>query len=318
MNKILISFAPCLALGFVCAADSFNTSAYQGTGDVTFGLATTTNTRTFNCEQSSGRTAAMGEITGASGSVWTVPASNNFSTAQHAANLYDECSGNTPDSLSEVNLSNVPVVTIDDDGDEITGYIFADNYFELYINGVLVGVDAVPFTPFNSSVVKFKVSKPYDIAFKLIDWEENLGIGSEAGRGSRYSPGDGGIIASFSDGTVTGADWKAQAFYTAPIYDLSCLKETGTVRDSSGCSTKPASNANSYGIHWPQPMGWMNEGFDSSDWPQAVTYTEATIGVNNKNGYLNFVEKFTGAGAEFIWSSNLILDNLVLVHYRVE
>lgn len=314
-KAILLTIVTGLLQSFSQAAD---TSTYQGSGDVTFGLAQTTQASIFNCEQSSGRTAAMGEIVGASGTTWTVPAANQFLTAKQTVNLYDECSGNTPSNLQEINLEEVPVVTVDTDGEVITGFIFADNYFELYINGTLIGVDAVPFTPFNSSVVKFKVKKPYDIVFKLIDWEENLGLGSEAGRGSRYSPGDGGIIASFSDGTVTGAHWQAQVFYTAPVYDLSCLKETGTVRDSSSCSTDAANNANSYGIHWQLTEGWNSKGFDASGWPQATTYTEQQIGVNNKNGYLNFVEKFTGAGAEFIWSSNLILDNLVLVHYRVE
>ena len=293
-------------------------STYQGSGDVTFGLAQTIQPDIFNCEQSHGRTAATGEIRGASGTVWTVPASNQFLTAEPAANLYDECSGYTPANLDEVNLNAVPVITVDEGGDLITGFIFADNYFELYVNGTLIGVDAVPFTPFNSSVVRFKVNKPYDIAFKLIDWEENLGIGSEAGRGSQYSPGDGGLIASFSDGTVTGSHWRAQTYYTAPIHDLNCLTETGSLRSASNCSTNPGKTTDSYGVHWPIPEDWMNKGFDSSNWPQATTYTEETIGVNNKNGYLNFTEKFTGAGAEFIWSSHLILDNLVLVHYRVE
>ncbi|MBF4391740.1 hypothetical protein EAY32_28175, partial [Vibrio anguillarum] len=77
-------------------------------------------------------------------------------------------------------------------GEEITGYIFADNYFELYINGQLVAVDTVPFTPFNSSIVKFKVNKPYTIAVKVIDWEENLGLGTEDNRGKAFHPGDGG------------------------------------------------------------------------------------------------------------------------------
>jgi hypothetical protein len=38
--------------------------------------------------------------------------------------------------------------------------LVADNYFELYING-MIGVDATPFTPFNSHMVRFRVKRPY-------------------------------------------------------------------------------------------------------------------------------------------------------------
>jgi hypothetical protein len=36
--------------------------------------------------------------------------------------------------------------------------LVADNYFELYING-MIGVDATPFTPFNSHMVRFRVKR---------------------------------------------------------------------------------------------------------------------------------------------------------------
>ncbi|MBF4317705.1 hypothetical protein EAY30_22735, partial [Vibrio anguillarum] len=129
-----------------------------------------------------------------------------------AVDLYEECANITPESIADVDEDSVPVTIVDANGEEITGYIFADNYFELYINGQLVAVDTVPFTPFNSSIVKFKVNKPYTIAVKVIDWEENLGLGTEDNRGKAFHPGDGGFIASFSDGTVTSSDWQAQTF----------------------------------------------------------------------------------------------------------
>ena len=55
----------------------------------------------------------------------------------------------------------MPIVEIDKDGEVVTGFIIADNYFQLYVNGKLVGVDAVPYTPFNSSIVRFRVKRPY-------------------------------------------------------------------------------------------------------------------------------------------------------------
>lgn len=50
-----------------------------------------------------------------------------------------------------------------------------------------MGVDPIPYTPFNSSFVKFKAKRPIKYAIKLIDWEENLGIGSELNGGNPFT-----------------------------------------------------------------------------------------------------------------------------------
>jgi hypothetical protein len=71
----------------------------------------------------------------------------------------------------------------------------ADNYFQLFVNGRLVAVDSVPFTPFNSSVVRFRAKRPLTYAIKLVDWGGgNVGLGTESGGGPHH-PGDGGFIA---------------------------------------------------------------------------------------------------------------------------
>lgn len=298
---------------------SSNVESYAGSGSVTQGQATTINSGLFTCKNGRSRTSAVGVQVDSNAKEWTVPSTHQFLFAAHAPDLFNECSGVTPENLSQVNINAIQAVEIDADGDVITGYIFADNYFELYINGKLVGVDAVPFTPFNSSLVKFKVKKPYNIAIKLVDWEENLGLGSEDNRGKKYHAGDGGFIASFSDGTVTNDQWFAQTFYTSPIYDLTCLKEKDQLRDSAGCFTGGTDDGtNAYGIHWALPKNWQTAAFDYSQWPQASTYSEDQIGVNNKVAYMNFIEKFSGAGAQFIWSSNVVLDNQVLLKYQVK
>ncbi len=298
---------------------STNLSDYQGSGVISQGGAETTIQNLYQCERGRARVAGVGEVTDFDGKTWVVPGVNHFTTGPISTDLHNECTGYRPSSLSQVNLNNVPVVEIDSDGDLITGYIFADNYFELYINGTLVGIDSVPFTQFNSSVVKFKVKKPYSIAVKVIDWEENLGLGSESNRGSNYHPGDGGFIASFSDGTITNSEWQAQTYYTAPIYDLTCLNEMGSLRQSNTCTTQGADDGrNAYAIHWATPENWQAESFNASNWPSATTYTESVIGVDNKDAYMNFREKFAGSGAQFIWSSNVVLDNEVLLRYQVK
>ena len=53
-------------------------------------------------------------------------------TAPKLPDLYNECIGLRPKSLAEVDINKVPVVEIDKDGEVVTGYMVADNYFELY------------------------------------------------------------------------------------------------------------------------------------------------------------------------------------------
>ncbi len=322
-KNILFSVGGIVMIGSTamsCASDDIQMhhDDYLGSGSITQGAATTVVSNLFTCQNGRSRVTGIGEITDAQGAVWTVPGSNQFSSAPKAMDLYEQCAGITPRNLAEVNQDDVPVVTVDPQGEVITGYIFADNYFELYINGKLIAVDSVPFTPFNSSIVKFKVSKPYTIAVKVIDWEENLGLGSENNRGNAYHAGDGGFIASFSDGTVTNRDWQAQTFYTSPILDLSCLSEKDGARLSTDCGVTDEKNGQqAYAVHWTMADNWMNEDFDSSTWPQASLYSDDEIGVNNKKAYMNFIEKFSGAGASFIWSTNVVLDNEVLLRYTV-
>jgi hypothetical protein len=285
------------------------TIAYNGTGSVSQGLATTTTvSRLYDCM--GGRVTSLGTITSADGKVWTVPADVNFSTANKLPDLFNSCNGKSPASLAAVDTASVPVTVIDPDGEIITGFIFGDNYFELYVNGKLVGVDAVPYTPFNSCFVKFKAKRPIKYAIKLVDWEENLGIGSENNGGDPLHAGDGGFIAKFSDGTKTGSAWKAQTFYIAPLANPNCVTETGTSRTSVGCSL-PTTAVSSYALHWTVPTTWFASDFDFSPWPAATTYADNVVGAQNP--YTNFTAQF--AGAQFIWSSNLILDNLVLLRF---
>jgi len=298
-------------------------SQYLGTGSVTQGLATPTSANLYVC--TNGRISALGSITASDNTAWTVPAVTNFTNNSFpfASNLYNECTGNlyanSTAALAALNGSDI--VTIDPNGELITAYFFADNYFEMYINGVPVGKDNVPFTQFNSNIVRFKANRPFTIAMLLVDWEERLGVGCETNGGFTYHCGDGGMVAVFKDASSniiakTGSDWKAQTFYTAPIMNLTCPSEVGTSRLSSNCSSAD-SNAGStyYGLHWAKPANWAQATFDDSSWPAASLYANATIGVDNKPAYTNFTTIFDDPtnDAQFIWSKNVILDNEVIV-----
>lgn len=127
-----------------------------------------------------------------------------------------------------------------------------------------------------------------------------------------------------SDGktvALTDGSWRAQTFYTAPLPDPSCLKVEGAVRDSSSCDASGSNNGRAYSAaHWPLPAGWTGPDFDDTTWPLATTFTNETVGVNSKPGYTNFTDVFDApaADAQFIWSSNLILDNLVLIRKTID
>ena len=181
----------------------------------------------------------------------------------------------------------MPVVEIDADGEVITGYIVADNYYEMWVNGKLVSVDNTPYTPFNSAIVKFKVKRPYTMAFLLVDWDEHLGLGMEqfpvpvTPATTQWYPGDGGLIAKFSDGTMTDSSWKAQCF----------------------------------AVHYPSPENWQSPRFNDTNWPRAWEFTDQEIGVTALPAYTRYPELFDGA--RWIWSQNLVLDNVVIARKTV-
>lgn len=270
------------------------------------------------------RVAGVGEIQDSQGTIRTVPAETQFQDdglafAADLYNAYGQSHASTSDALASLNPDDI--IEIDADGELVTAYIFADNYFELFINGVGVAKDAVPFTQFNSSLVQFRVALPFVAAFRAVDWEENLGTGTESNQGSDFHPGDAGLVAVFKDSSgdtlgITDASWKAQTFYTAPVTDISCIVESTGVRSSSSCDTSaPQSLDEIYAVYWDIPDNWMETSFDDTAWPSAVTYTNDEVGVDNKPAYTNFTDVFDDADSDalFIWSASLVLDNHVLI-----
>ncbi|WP_423999968.1 hypothetical protein [Maribacter sp. IgM3_T14_3] len=305
-----------------------NSEVYKGTASVSQGSATVLTQNIFNCDR--GREAPIGTSTATDGSKWTVPAEVNFTddSFPFASDLFNPCTKVEYITADEAlaALDGTDIIEVDADGEVVTAYVFADNYFEMYINGIPVGKDNVPFTQFNSNIVRFKVKTPFTIAMKLVDWEENSGLGSESNRGKAFHPGDGGMVAVFKNAkneiiATTNSNWKAQTYYTAPIKDLSCVSEEGVLRLSDNCSTEGSDDGTSYfALHWKTPVDWQSTNFDDSQWPNASEYTNEIIGVDNKSSYTNFTDIFdnSAADAQFIWSTNVILDNEVLVRYTVE
>jgi len=173
----------------------------------------------------------VGTVTAADGRKF--PAPGPIQEGAMAPDIYNNCTGtgDNPNYASELKT-----VVIDEDGVEITGFIHADNYFELYVNGKFVARDSIPMTPFNSSVVRFKARYPMTYAIMGIDWETHLGLGMEY---ATWNIGDAGLIAYFSDGNGTHADWKAETFYIAPLDNPTCVRTTAAGRE--GAASSPSS-----------------------------------------------------------------------------
>ncbi|MGH9253836.1 MAG: hypothetical protein ACRD3C_04620 [Vicinamibacterales bacterium] len=255
----------------------------------------------------------VGTQTSEDGKTWMVPGPINEGAI--APDLYDTCigKGDNPNYASQLQT-----VVIDKDGVEITGYIHGDNYFELYVNGQYVARDSIPMTPFNSSVVRFRARYPMTYAILGIDWETHHGVGMEY---AQYNIGDAGLIAYFSDGNGTHADWKTNVFYIAPLDDPACVRVMGAVRDSSFCNQarlpdcamkQPGKTCKA--LHFQVPSDWTSAKFNDSSWPNATLWRP--VEVTNQPAYVNYTKLF--GDAEFIWTRNLKLDNLVLTRFTAK
>ncbi|MBL8173199.1 MAG: hypothetical protein JNK48_00930 [Bryobacterales bacterium] len=170
--------------------------------------------------------------------------------------------------------------------DLIKGSAFADNWFMMYINGKLVAVDPIDFIPHNQVNLDMLPEYPMTIAVLAKD-NADPKTGLEYGN----QIGDAGFILRFSDGTVTSGDWKAKAVFTGPLN-----------RDVNNPSVQ----------HEPIPADWFQPDFDDSGWENATEYTEERVRPDGNYVRSDF------AGARFIWTSDLDLDNTVLLRYRVE
>ncbi len=254
-----------------------------------------------------------GRIAAADGSVWPVPSAVFDGPA--AVDVYNDCTG---PGDNPHHLKQLTTVVIDPDGVEITGYIFADNYYELYVNGTFVARDRIAMTPFNSTVVRFRANYPITYAIKAVDWDTHPGLGLEY---DQYNVGDGGLIARFSDGTATGPEWKVETFFIAPLTDPSCVT-TSAGRDSTACPSQKLRGGNktpcSLGdpqtckaLHFAMPDSWTSPRFDDAAWPRATLYKAEDV--TAAPGYANYVHLF--GQAQFIWTRNLLLDNVVLARF---
>ncbi|NOQ34342.1 MAG: hypothetical protein GQ569_00420, partial [Methylococcaceae bacterium] len=176
---------------------------------------------------------------------------------------------------------------------QVTGKIFADNSFILFVNGKKVASDPIKFTPHNTVKVKFKTTYPVVYAIEAKDYAH-----PETGLEYKHTRiGDGGLIVKFSDGTTSNASWKCKAFSQGPT-DRACLRNLPKLN----CFVK----------NTPIPKNWMAVNFDDTDWNETREFSDAQVrphGDFSKNNW---------TGAKFIWSKDLEIDNTVLCRLTVK
>ena len=170
--------------------------------------------------------------------------------------------------------------------DTIRATVYADNWFQLYVNGQLVAVDSIAFVPHNVISVDILPAYPMTIAVLARD-------NADPKTGMEYANtniGDGGFVLKFGDGTVTDGSWKAKRFSHGPV---------------GGDTTNPRVE------NTPLPDDWFAVDFDDSDWPRAREYSEQEIDPKQPFFEADF------AGAKFIWTEDVKLDNTVVFRHRV-
>jgi hypothetical protein len=170
--------------------------------------------------------------------------------------------------------------------DTIKANVYADNWFQMYINGELVAVDSIKFIPHNVVSVDLLPTYPMVIAVMAKD-------NADPKTGMEYANtniGDAGFILKFSDGTVTHAGWKAKSFSHGPVN-----------RDTKNPRVE----------NTPIPDNWFATDFNDSEWSNATEYTEDEVGP--KQPYYDSDFK----GAKFIWTRDIALDNTVIFRHHV-
>jgi len=171
--------------------------------------------------------------------------------------------------------------------DTVRANMYADNWFELYVNGELVAVDSISFILHNVVSVDLLPSYPMTVGVIAKD-------NADPKTGMEYANtniGDGGFILKFGDGTVTNGEWKAKRISRGPID-----------RDTKNPRVE----------NEPFPENWYGVDYDDRAWEKAREYTVQQVDPKEPFYDADF------EGAKFIWTDDIELDNVVLFRHVVE
>lgn len=185
--------------------------------------------------------------------------------------------------------------------------VWADNWFALYINGKKVGEDSTPITiekSFNSEKIKFSATYPLTIGVIAKDFTENASGLEYIGKPNQQI-GDAGIIFQIREivsGKViafSGRDWKVLTINKAPL-NTECVKSANPITE---CKS----------VNVTIPSTWATSTYKDSSWKYATEFSKETVGV--KEGYFDYTWI---PGAALVWSSDLKLDNTILLRKIVK
>jgi hypothetical protein len=175
---------------------------------------------------------------------------------------------------------------------KVTGQVYADNDFELYVNGKQVASDPIDFTPFNVVRVGFKATYPMTFAIRARDYADPV-TGLEY---SNTKTGDGGLIAFFSNGLGTDAAWREFTTFKGPTNVPQCIADTST------CQV----------VNTPEPAKWKTRKFKGK-WPAATVHTRQSVDPHAPD-----YDSYNWGDASFIWGSDLVQDNTVLLRRTIK
>lgn len=163
---------------------------------------------------------------------------------------------------------------------------YADNWCVVFINGKMVAMDSIDFLPHNQVSVKILPEYPMTIAVLAKD-------NADPATGLEYTTqiGDAGFILKLGDGTVTSAAWKAKNFFKGPLN---------------------SDTRNPLVQYTPIPANWYAKDFDDSAWGFATEYAAARVRPDGDYVAGDFTN------ANFIWTSDLNLDNTVIFRTTVQ
>ncbi|WP_394152100.1 PEBP family protein [Loktanella salsilacus] len=186
--------------------------------------------------------------------------------------------------------------------------VWADNWFEMRVDGVQVAEDSVSITTersFNAESFEFEAERPFTVGVVAKDFKEN-DTGLEYIGTNRQQMGDGGIIFQITDAAgdivaVSSEDWVCEVIHTAPL-DKSCESESDPVAGEGACGFEASD----------EPEGWDSAEFEASDWPAASVFSAQDV--SPKDGYDEITWDET---AELIWGPDLEQSNTVLCRMNV-
>jgi hypothetical protein len=178
----------------------------------------------------------------------------------------------------------------------VNATLFASNYFTLYVNGNFIKSDPVAVSPLQSVTIFFTPSTNGTTTEYAVWLQDSL---------DNTITSIGTFLASFTDGTVTGGNWKCQVVERGP--PMSTL---------------------------PYDANWFASGYNFSSWLNATSYSTVPISsaaIYNASTALcgtvyTTAEECVPAplnppplfpnGSQPIWSANSALDNEILCRYN--